>query len=254
MDAAPQAMPPNAVPFTVETRNLPQATISAWHLPATKSHGTVFVSHGFRNNKSYMSSYAWIRDRLNWDMVYFDYREHGDSSDALLHFPTLGYYEIWDAKAVVDWAEAKGLPKPYVMMAPSMGGAISLRFAGYDKRISGVLAFGPYHNGWQALHEFRFRGIRMGRLADLIIHGSWRRAFQSVDVPTAVAQRNDLRIWITCGQYDWFDKTGQQRILDASKSPASMKKLFVIPGGNHGNWWRWEKMDGTIEAFLNASE
>lgn len=247
-------MPAAAKPFTVETRSEPQAMISAWHLPATNSHGTVFVSHGFRNNKSYMASYSWIRDRLNWDMVYFDYREHGDSTHDLFHFPTLGYYEIWDAKAVVDWAEAKGLPKPYVMMAPSMGGAISLRFAGYDKRIRGVLAFGPYNNGWQALHEFRYRGFRMGALADLIIHGSWRRAFQAVDIPAAVAQRDDLRIWITCGQYDWFDSTSQQRILDASKSPASLKKLFVIQGGNHGNWWKWKKMDGTIEAFLKASE
>jgi hypothetical protein len=48
--------------------------------------------------------YGWIRDRLGWNVIRFDFREHGQSSRAPLGLPTLGYHEIWDVKAVIDWA------------------------------------------------------------------------------------------------------------------------------------------------------
>ena len=83
--------------------------------------------------------YSWIAEQEHFNVVRFDFREHGQSSHSL-HVPTLGYYEIYDLKAVIDWAEANHLEKPYLCYGHSMGAAISLRWAGEDRRIGGVLA------------------------------------------------------------------------------------------------------------------
>ena len=113
-------------PFTaisVKTRSDPQAKIAAWYLPADgRAQGTVFCAHGFRNNKHLLVPYQWIRDDLNWNMVLFDFRNHGESSRTGI--PTLGYNEQWDVKAMIDWAEANHLAKPYVCLGISMGASI----------------------------------------------------------------------------------------------------------------------------------
>src|SRR3954453_7280413 len=106
--------------FSAETDNIPQATISAWCLPARRpAQGTVFFCHGFRNSKQLLVPYQWIRDDQDWNMILFDFRGHGQSSKTGLC--TLGYYEQWDLKAMIDWAEVHHLAKPYVVVGVSMG-------------------------------------------------------------------------------------------------------------------------------------
>jgi len=46
-------------------------------------------------------------------------------------------------------------------------------------------------------------------------------------------------LWIMIGQHDYFPVSDERAILDASKSPAAMKRLFVVPGGYHYNLWSW---------------
>jgi hypothetical protein len=82
----------------------------------------------------------------------------------------------------------------------------------------------------------------------------------TVDLPNDLAQRNDLRIWILCGQFDTFREPDQRAILAGSKSPAKMKKLFVIPGGYHSSLWRWQgndrvpSHDRIVRNFLSESK
>ncbi|MBC8105204.1 MAG: hypothetical protein H7Z14_01325 [Anaerolineae bacterium] len=70
---------------------------------------------------------------------------------------------------------------------------------------------------------------------NLAERGEWSDTLNTVDLPTDLSQRNDLRIWILCGQFDTFREADQRAIRAGSKSPAAMKKLFVIPGGYHSN-------------------
>jgi hypothetical protein len=76
---------------------------------------------------------------------------------------------------------------------------------------------------------------------------------ETVDIPAAVAGRDDLRLWLTAGEHDYFGEADQRAILDASPSPAALKRLVLIPGGGHGDHWRWAGNDQLIRDFLAAA-
>ncbi|CAN5514372.1 hypothetical protein BH09PLA1_BH09PLA1_07170 [soil metagenome] len=236
----PAPPPPEpAIRFSVATENIPQAQIDGVVLPAAGDpRGTVFLCHGFSRRKEDLYGWDWIRRELGWNLVAFDFREHGESTRTL-HLTTLGYHEIWDVKAVVDHAEKTGLAKPYVIYGSSMGASVGLRWAARDPRISGVIAVSPYRNALGAAQMFFHERLHL----NLAPQGAWTEMLRAVDLPRDLRQRNDLRIWILCGQFDIFREPDQRAILAGSKSPANLKKLFVIPGGRHSNLWRWQGND-----------
>jgi pimeloyl-ACP methyl ester carboxylesterase len=235
----PPRPPQPASEFCVRTDSIPAADISGVILPARhQAKGTVFLCHGFNRRKEDFYGWEWIRRDLGWNLVTFDFREHGASSHSI-HLRSLGYHEIWDVKAVIDLAEKRQLAKPYVIYGMSMGASVGLRWATQDARISGVLALSPYRNALEASRQFlrhRF-GIRR---SPLTLSPGLCQMLSTVDLPTDVKRRDDLRIWIVCGEHDYFPAAQQRAILSASPSPANLKKLFVVPRGRHGNLWRWK--------------
>src|SRR5439155_5300448 len=119
--------------------------------------------------------------------------------------------------------------------------------------IAGVLAQSPFRNGAEAIQQFRPGDARVKLASMVLVHGGLKRMLAQVDIPTAVAKRDDLRIWLTTGERDYFDSGEQRAILAASRSPASMKQFTMIPGGSHGGQWKWKGNDELIRAFLAAS-
>src|SRR5687767_3698554 len=207
--------------FTVTTDNVPPARLSGVVMPAKgRAKGTLFLCHGWGNRKETFYGWDWVRSELGWNVVVFDFREHGQSS----HSPrlcTLGFHEIWDVKAVVDYAEERGLAKPYVICGYSLGASVGLRWAAHDARVSGVLAVSPYRNGMLGSRQF----VRSWLGIDP--HGTgWTngyvRMLRAVDLPTDVTRRNDLRLWIVAAEHDVFPVADQRAILDASPSPAAL--------------------------------
>lgn len=252
-----QALAVDPVIFRIKTDNIPQAEIAGWALPAkSQAKGTLFMCHGFRNNKDSFRWFDWIRDIEGWNVVAFDFREHGESTHGLTALPTLGYYEIWDLKAVIDWAEKQGYAKPYACYGVSMGASTALRWAGEDHRIVGVLAQSPFKNAWRGAQQFRihFANLPLGMLAPAVIHGGLREMWKQVEIPDAVAKRSDLRLWITVGDQDFFPEADQREILTASKSPENMKRLIVRQNSRHSGAWAWKENNRTIVEFLNACQ
>src|SRR5262249_37146997 len=74
--------------FTARTRIAPEAQIAGWFLPATQPRGTLICAHGYgagpflpgSAGKDQMLGIEWIRDRLQWNVVLFDFRGYGQSS------------------------------------------------------------------------------------------------------------------------------------------------------------------------------
>ena len=95
------------------------------------SAGTVFVLPG---RCEYIEKYGRLAlDILARGMTALavDWRGQG-LSERLLKNPDIGHVRHFrdyqaDVRALIGWAEARGLPKPWYMLAHSMGGAIGLR-------------------------------------------------------------------------------------------------------------------------------
>ena len=242
----------DAESFTVATDSDPTGEL--WRVPAgVKARGTLFMCHGFARSMWDTRDYRWIAEREHWNVVRFDFREHGASSHRALDIPTLGYHEIWDLKAVIDWAEAQGLPQPYACYGHSMGAAIALRWAGEDRRIVGVLAQSSFRNALEAAGKYNPDDARIRFASALLLRKGLRGMLEQVDIPAAVAKREDLRVWLTAGEHDYFGEDDQRAILNASPSPERLKRLVIIPGGSHGDHWRWAGNDELIREFLDAT-
>jgi pimeloyl-ACP methyl ester carboxylesterase len=245
--------------FRIKTDNVPLAEIAGWLLPA-KDHakGTLFILHGYNNNKEFVVGWEWVRDKENWNVVMIDFREHGESTKSA-HLSTLGYYEIWDVKAAVDYAESKGLAKPYAIFGRSLGASTGLRWASMDPRISGVFAVSPFKNAYLASQQLPASRLHIGSLPSPFTWSpGFRRMLEEVDIPKAVAARNDLRMWIMSGEFDSFPPADEQAILDASRSPPEMKRFVIAPGCTHHNVWTFKgdathpSHDQYLKDFLKA--
>src|SRR4051812_24512912 len=251
--AAPASPPQPPEAFTVLTSNEPQARIAGVLIRASgRSKGTVIACHGIGDKKETLLPYRWIAEREGWNLVLFDFRGHGESTRSLTQLPTLGYHEIWDVKAVVDWAEQQKLARPYAIWGVSMGASIGLRWAAQDRRIVGVLAQSPYRNAWDAVQQFQLHGVPLGPIGPLLLHGGLEAMLREVDLPKAVSRRDDLLLWITVGSRDWFPVSDEQEILDASPAPAGLKRLEVAEGFGQGETWVWKRNDPLICEFLAA--
>jgi pimeloyl-ACP methyl ester carboxylesterase len=227
--------------FRIKTDNVPQAEIAGWFLPAAShAKGTIFVLHGYNNSKEYMVGWEWLRDKENWNVIMIDFREHGESSHSG-HISTLGYYEIYDVKAAVDYADQKHLAKPYAIFGRSLGASAGLRWASQDQRISGVFAVSPFKNAYLASQELPASRLHIKSLpSPFILNAGFRKMLEQVDIPKALAQRNDLRIWIMTGEFDAFNAKEQQEILNASASPPQLKRLEIATGCTHHNVWAFK--------------
>src|SRR4051812_7893847 len=89
--AAPQLPPKPFESFAIPSAGGSPAKISGWFLPAKSPRGTLFMCHGYGQSKEIWLPYNWIRENENWNIVCFDFREHGESTHHLTHVCTLGY-------------------------------------------------------------------------------------------------------------------------------------------------------------------
>ncbi len=250
--------PQPATEFRIKTDSIPQAKIAGVILPAKgKAKGTLFLCHGWGRSKENLYGWEWIRNQLDWNVVLFDFREHGQSTHSI-HLCSLGYHEIWDVKAVIDYAQSQNLTEPYAICGYSLGASVGLRWAARDPRITGVLAVSPYRNGLIASRQFLHAW--MGLTASVFDERTgFGKMIRQVDLPFDIKNRDDLRIWIIVGQHDIFPVSDQRAILDASPAHRYLKRLIVIPNGNHNNLWQWRgdgktpSHDQIIREFLQTA-
>lgn len=98
---------------------------------ATADRGSVLL---FQGRTEYIEKYARVAGDLaaaGFDVLAIDWRGQG-GSDRLLPDPTVGHVGDFlhyqrDVAAMIAAAEAAGLPRPWHLLAHSMGGAIGLR-------------------------------------------------------------------------------------------------------------------------------
>ncbi|MCS7184617.1 MAG: alpha/beta hydrolase, partial [bacterium] len=98
--------------------------IKGWFVPAS-SDKAIILFHGWGANKSdILPATIFLSEKFN--LVYFDFRNHGESSDG---FNSFGVYELRDAQAVYKWLKENHpeISEVYTW-GLSMGGAVSIVF------------------------------------------------------------------------------------------------------------------------------
>jgi fermentation-respiration switch protein FrsA (DUF1100 family) len=112
--------------------------LSAWYTPS-KNGALILVAHGYGDKRA--ESYHALFASHGYGVVAWDFRAHGKSEG---DYSSLGYYEVLDAKAALDFALAQPDVKHIGAWGGSMGAVTMIRAAAQYPEIEALVADSPF--------------------------------------------------------------------------------------------------------------
>lgn len=233
LDANPKTFGHEYESFKIVTED--GVEIEGWFVPAKlKSEKTIVVLHGWGANRSdVLPSTIFLSSDYN--MVYFDFRNHGRSGG---NSTSLTCLEVKDFLSVVRYlkSEKREISKIIGVFGFSMGGSVAITGSSQVPEIKAVIAESPFSS-------FNRTVIRFAKL----FYG-----IPSVFVPpTLIATR--IRLGFNpekCSPIYWVDKLSPRPLLliqgeadqrmpviegqslyDRAGEP---KEIWIVPGADHG--------------------
>lgn len=114
--------------------------LSAWYTPPKATRGAVIlVAHGYGASRS--EHYHALFASHGYGVISWDFRAHGKSGG---DFSSLGYHEVLDAKAALDFALAQPGVEHIGAWGGSMGGVTMIRAAAQYPEIEALVADSPF--------------------------------------------------------------------------------------------------------------
>lgn len=134
---------PEPEDFTVDANNV---RLSGWYFDNQTENEAdcgVMILHGHSSTRYGALDYAPLFWERGCDLLMFDARGHGASSDS---FGTYGFFERLDTQAVLEYfTELSGLAKSQIgLMGESYGGATALLTAALEPELAFVAADSSY--------------------------------------------------------------------------------------------------------------
>lgn len=116
--------------------------LHGWFVPA-HSDQTVIIGHGAGANKSNFLGVVDFWHKLNFNVLIFDFRGHGQSQG---HTISLGYRERWDIEAGLDYLVKRAdiNPRKIIGYGVSFGGAAMIHAAAEDARLQAIIIDSAY--------------------------------------------------------------------------------------------------------------
>ena len=133
-------------------------TLQGTYVPTPEANrmGVVLCLHELTGDRWSMWPYVASLNRRGFDVLLFDFRNHG-ASDATRGYEPLAWvtrYELWDAEAAIQYlltrpdADSRGLG----IVGVSRGGAVALAAAARDRRVRAVVTDGAYSTYLMQVH------------------------------------------------------------------------------------------------------
>ena len=120
--------------------------IRGWFIyPKEKSGKTVIICHGWGADRSDIFRSTVFLLKKGFNLLYFDFRNHGESGG---NISSLGRLESYDLTAALDFLKKQkpAESKKIGVYGISMGGAVVIITAAMDERIDAVTADSPFSN------------------------------------------------------------------------------------------------------------
>lgn len=225
-------------PFSNETFSSSDGTpLKAWFVPAASANDvTLVICHGWGANRSnILERTHFLRTRGNYNLFYFDFRNHGESGEGQT---SLSRNEIDDLqRALAHLRSAHPAASVRVgLYGMSMGGAVALWVAARQTDVAAVAAESPYAVASEAVARY---GRLFYRAPFWMSWITWafvraRLGFNPDDAaPVRVIHRVSPRpLFLLQGGRDARTPPSEgQRLCAAARDP---KILWTVPAADHG--------------------
>ena len=250
-DITPQA---DGIPY--EEITIPAAQgghLYAWWIPGAPDAPTLILVHGWARNVGRMMPYIRALHPLGYNLLAFDARNHGRSSD--LKHPTVATFAE-DVLTGVDFvlASQRTCSSSLGVIGLSVGGGAAIDAAGWDSRIQSVVTVGAISHPVAVMrHEFRKRHVP-GFMASFLLAYMRLRFGLDFDriAPVNNIGRAEADIFLIHGEKDETIPLEQAQALAAAGREGKVQ-LWIVPGKGHSDCHThpqfWEK----VQAFLQRT-
>ncbi len=209
------------------------------------------LCHGLGCAKYTSIKYAEMFLKLGFSVLIYDHRNHGNSGRA---HTSMGYYERYDLKKLVDWCFRKFGPDCQIVThGESMGAATVLMHLGSDPRVGCVIADCGYSDLKQLLrhqlnqfYHLPYFLIPVESLLTYLRAGFWYREVS----PIQAVSHSDIPVLFIHGKIDNMVPAAMSKQMYDSKK--KNKAIFLVAGARHAesickNRTKYEQV---VEQFL----
>lgn len=228
--------------------------LSAIYLPATDSHKTAIVAHGYMGNAETMANYAKMFHDLGYNVLVPDARGHGKSEGDYIGF---GWHERKDYVKWIDQVlETNGQSEEIVLYGISMGAATVMMTSGESlpTNVKAIIEDCGYSSvneelAYQLNELFSLPPFPLIQVTSLMTKIRAGYFFGEADAIKQL-EKNQLPMLFIHGDadtfvpYEMFDK-----VYQATNGP---KEKYIVPGAEHAKAYSIdpENYQKTVSSFL----
>jgi pimeloyl-ACP methyl ester carboxylesterase len=230
-------------------------SLYGWWLPAGNEGAPVIIfTHGWNSNMSHHLSYLRKLHGVGYNVLAFDARGHGLSSD--LRSPTVWTF-TQDILAALGWlrASGKGAGESVGAVGHSLGGSAAVNAASQDESICAVLAVGAFAHPIQVMsHDMRKRHIPVFPIGWLFF--TFFRLFYHIDFDRIAPMNNiskaQAHILLVHGEEDEQVPISQAETLRKAGDP-ERTRLMRLVGRGHNNCHHHPDFWPTVLSFYEEN-
>jgi pimeloyl-ACP methyl ester carboxylesterase len=212
--------------------------IAAWFVPSSKasddkpSDKVIILLHGYPFDKANLLSWAEFLQKDS-NLFFFDFRYFGESEGSMT---TVGYHEQKDLKSALDYLQKRGFNK-IGLMGFSLGGAVAIMTASYDKRVKAVVSDSAFANINLMIDEY-YRNLPILRYPLSILTNFWTLVFIGVNpdevAPEKVAENIKIPVLLIHSKKDQVIPFENAIRIQKSLKNNPKSQFFFFEEGSHG--------------------
>ncbi|MBK9924078.1 MAG: alpha/beta hydrolase [Anaerolineales bacterium] len=215
-----QGMYPQHVTLTTEDN----VKLAAWYTPP-QNGAVILVAHGYGDRRS--EEYFLLFAQKGYGVLAWDFRAHGQSEG---DFSSLGYYEVIDTKAALDFALSQPGVEHIGAWGGSMGAVTMVRATAQYPQIEALVADSPF----AALEDEMNLRVTLPPMRPLIRFFAERAidvGFDRVRPVDEIGKISPRPIFLIQGLADsMVPLDSAQRLFDAASEP---RQLWLEEGVGH---------------------
>lgn len=228
--------------------------LSAIYLPATDSHKTAIVAHGYMGNAETMANYAKMFHDLGYNVLVPDARGHGKSEGDYIGF---GWHERKDYVKWIDQVlETNGQSEEIVLYGISMGAATVMMTSGESlpTNVKAIIEDCGYSSvneelAYQLNELFSLPPFPLIQVTSLMTKIRAGYFFGEADAIKQL-EKNQLPMLYIHGDADTFVPYEMlDKVYQATNGP---KEKYIVPGAEHAKAYSIdpENYQKTVSSFL----